>query len=154
MGLHKTAVECLYNLVSLGSATDRKSATVNHQSCTEGTIRNSKGLGKCCGSFWRLLAGMLWVHKVRFLAGGCSGKLRANKQKACTTEYSTLPIGAVCKVNWLPNSLGLYTTIAKEIILHALFYTSGFSPSLTPHYKMQWQWSDEVVFKRSVGPLL
>lgn len=53
---------------------------------------------------------LLQVHKVHFLAGSCTGNLRAPKEK---TEAET-----VNKVYWVSNSLELHKTTAKDKTLH------------------------------------
>lgn len=138
MCLHKIATECLYKLVSLGTTTDKKSATVNHQSCTGGMICNSKGLGKCSCFFWMLPEELLQVHKVHFLAGSCTGNLRAPKEK---TEA-----GVVHKVYWVSNSLGLHTATAKDKTLHG-FITDLFFP----HPALNISLHNAVASKRMLG---
>lgn len=80
---------------------------------------------------------LLQVHKVHFLAGSCTGNLRAPKQK---TEA-----GAVHKVYWVSNSSGLHTT-AKDITLHG-FITDLFFP----HPALNTSLQDEVALKRVLG---
>lgn len=53
---------------------------------------------------------LLQVHKVHFLAGSCTGNLRAPKEK---TEAE-----AVHKVYLVSNSLGLHKKKAKDKTLH------------------------------------
>lgn len=81
---------------------------------------------------------LLQVHKVRFLAGSCTGNLRAPKQK---TEA-----GAVHKVYRVSNSSGLHTTTAKDITLHG-FITDLFFP----HPALNTSLQDEVALKRVLG---
>lgn len=62
---------------------------------------------------------LLQVHKVHFLAGSCTGNLRAPKEK---TEAR-----AVHEVYGVSNSLGLHTRTAKDKTLHG-FIADLFFP--------------------------